>query len=276
MFVSKSFYSNLFYMVFTEMENEDKSHESSQANMTVRARVCNKMVSFYSFRMLIIHLKSIRFDEESESSKAEKLELLDLYKKSHPFDSLKDYLIAKQKENGNCLYIRKFSLEYYWFMIILYTLCMLWLSCEQIIYLKENEKGISVNLIFTYSDLKFIPQSKKNNYDVLYVSTLNQSGEEYFRKRLEKFANNKNQNGKRFLMIFFSSRMELEHLNFICYFLKIFQEENTSNKQRKTILLLIRQQKYKEELVNLDIDFSTSKDKWNYYVIENLNGSFYK
>lgn len=137
-------------------------------------------------------------------------------------------------------------------------------------------RGVEINLIFTYSDLKYLSQSSTNFYNIVYIRTLNQRGETYFLEILENFVDNPLFEEKQIMIICFSSKEDINHLKFVCYLLQTFQQKYRKNKQRKTILLILRQEKYKDDIKHLDLDFSTSLSQWKYFVIENLHDSFYK
>lgn len=100
LFTSKSFFSNLFYMVYQESLKNRKKNKNEISTKKLEDQVMNKTISFYSLRMLIIHLKSFTKVSKSKTVRKQKMNLLKYFDEYHPFDCLKDYFDFKKNHKG--------------------------------------------------------------------------------------------------------------------------------------------------------------------------------
>ena len=85
LFDEKDFFENAFYKIFSRKENEE-SLESEGISID---EVVFSIINFYSFRMLITHLK---FLEESRHKSDLRERMIERFSQTHPFDSLDEFL----------------------------------------------------------------------------------------------------------------------------------------------------------------------------------------
>lgn len=255
---SKSFFENLYFSKLQEKKLEGQGARSQyraasshfENKITVN-ELLQKVVKFYTTRMLILHMKDL---ERQGGSEQERLNLLEQFERHHPHDSLAGLCESLFSQGGT--------------------------GRDESGEKKPSPVALTKTVVLTYTNWNLVHLPKRFGRKDLNVHTLNMRGSEFFKETLAKFVETQN---CPFLVIIFKNNAEMRHFHYISQFIDNFHQEarDKGRQAENKHILLVHQKtlildnpKQGPEVFNWQLNLTGHSD-WNWVVIENLVDSFY-